>query len=427
MKLDNWLKDKGLSADAYNAEALLNKFFNEMQRGLDGKSSSLAMIPAYLKVQNTFSIDSPVAVIDAGGTNLRIGLVSFSKEGILQEHYMVKQQMPGRERLFSAKEFYDVLTDGLKPFIDRVSSIGFCFSYPAQILPNYDGKLIAWTKEIKIPELVGKNIGAGLIEELDLRGYPNRKIVLLNDTVATLLAGVVQGHAFSASSYVGFILGTGTNIAYVEKNSKIGKVSQQAGEQIINVESGGFDVLETTIFDQQLDAQSEHPGRHIFEKLISGAYLGNLTLYVAKELVSHSVFSSAASSYIQNLSEISTISINHLLIGAGNAGIFEKNIFNKKDLSIFKTIFSQIIDRAAFLTAVNLAAAIIKSGKGKDPQQPICVNIDGSTYYKIDKMKEKTELYLSNLLRPRKIYIRIIQEEDAPIIGAAIAALISQI
>ena len=423
MELRNWLKQHGLSAEAYHAEALLDQFLKEMQRGLDGKSSSLAMIPAYLGTNDSLPIDAPVAVIDAGGTNLRIGLVSFSKNGELQQHHFTKQSMPGREKIWTADQFYNLLADALEPFIHQFSSIGFCFSYPAQILPNYDGKLIAWTKEIKIPELVGKNIGAGLIEKLTSRGFKDRNIVLLNDTVATLLAGLAQGRVFSASSYIGFILGTGTNIAYVEKNSKIGKLEKQTGEQIINVESGGFNALETTTFDQQLDAQSEHSGRHIFEKLISGAYLGDLALLIAKALLPHSIFSASATTYIQNLSELSTIHINHLLTGSGDTGVFEKDLFNAEDLSIFKTIFSHIIDRSALLTAVNLAAAIIKSEAGTDPQQPICVNIDGSTYYKIHKMSEKAEQYLFSLLHPRGIHIRIIQEKDAPIVGAAIAAL----
>jgi len=44
MELSHWLKQHGLSAEAYHAEALLDQFLKEMQRGLDGKSSSLAMI-----------------------------------------------------------------------------------------------------------------------------------------------------------------------------------------------------------------------------------------------------------------------------------------------------------------------------------------------------------------------------------------------
>ena len=37
---------------------------------------------------------------------------------------------------------------------------------------------------------------------------------------------------------------------------------------------------------------------------------------------------------------------------------------------------------AAVLTAVNLASAILKTGEGLDSGRPVCVNVDGSTYYR---------------------------------------------
>ncbi|MEE9368225.1 MAG: hypothetical protein V3V05_05100 [Pontiella sp.] len=51
-----------------------------------------------------------------------------------------------------------MLVDALEPIKDEFDSIGFCFSYVATIMPDYDGRLLRWTKEIKIPELIGKHI-----------------------------------------------------------------------------------------------------------------------------------------------------------------------------------------------------------------------------------------------------------------------------
>ena len=45
------------------------------------------------------------------------------------------------------------------------SKIGFCFSYPTEIFPNKDGKLLYWTKEIKIPRMAGQFIGKNLLEK----------------------------------------------------------------------------------------------------------------------------------------------------------------------------------------------------------------------------------------------------------------------
>ena len=188
-----WLKEQGLSAEAYDAERLLAGFLSEMEKGLNGTGSSLAMIPAYVGINGEVKAGKPVAVIDAGGTNLRIGMARFDESGKIGLLNFSKQPMPGRDRQTTAAEFYKVLVDALEPMKEEFENIGFCFSYPATILPDLDGRLLYWTKEIKIPELVGRRIGEGLVEALKTRGITGRQVVILNDTVAALLAGLAQG------------------------------------------------------------------------------------------------------------------------------------------------------------------------------------------------------------------------------------------
>jgi len=48
--------------------------------------------------------------------------------------------------------------------------------------------------------------------------------VLLNDTVTTLLAGRMHQAGADFDTYIGFILGTGTNTSYIERNANITKV-----------------------------------------------------------------------------------------------------------------------------------------------------------------------------------------------------------
>ena len=60
-----------------------------------------------------------------------------------------KREMPGRNSQISSNEFYDNIALSLKPFSHSFAKIGFCFSYPTEILPNKDGRLLHWTKEIK--------------------------------------------------------------------------------------------------------------------------------------------------------------------------------------------------------------------------------------------------------------------------------------
>ncbi len=426
MDIKAWLKDQMVAAEAYDADELLAGFLEEMENGLNGESSSLAMIPAYVDTEGAVPSGKPVAVIDAGGTNLRICLAQFDEQGAIELSGFSKQPMPGRDREIGADEFYSVLVDALEPMKDDFEHIGFCFSYPAAITPHYDGRLLHWTKEIKIPELVGKHVGEGLVSALEARGISGRKVVILNDTVACLLAGLAQGQTFGASSYVGFILGTGTNTAYVESNENIGKLDGYlgAGSQVINVESGGFAAFQRGPLDLQLDRRSENPGRHIFEKTISGVYMGSITLELLQALASEGVFSDAGGASLSIMKELSTIHIDNLSAGNGrDTGVLESEAFTDADRDIMKTVFGAVVDRAALLTAVNILAVVVKSGKGRSASEPVCVNIDGSTYYKTFGLADKVQAHLSGMLAERGLHIRCIQVEDAPVVGAAIAGL----
>ncbi|MHC4887467.1 MAG: hexokinase family protein, partial [Planctomycetota bacterium] len=189
----DFLLATGMHADSINAEETLNHFLAEMDAGLNGKESSLAMIPTYIECDREVPVDEPVIVMDAGGTNLRVCLVTFDAAGHATIDHFSKHQMPGIAREISREEFYATLCEYVLPVADKSDRIGFCFSYPSEITPEKDGKLIHWTKEVKVPEVEGDLIGAGLLEALAQRGHTGKRLVLLNDTVACLLAGKALG------------------------------------------------------------------------------------------------------------------------------------------------------------------------------------------------------------------------------------------
>jgi hexokinase len=426
MDINAWLKGQMVSTASYDADELIDHFLDEMEKGLNGEASSLAMIPAYVGADGKVLSSKPVAVIDAGGTNLRICIASFNDSGGIELSSFNKQPMPGRDHETAPAEFYTVLADALEPLKDEFDSIGFCFSYPATIMPDFDGRLLHWTKEIKIPELVGRHIGAGLIQTLEERGIPGKQVVVLNDTVAALLAGLAQGQAFNASSYVGFILGTGTNTAYVEHNENIGKLDGylDSGAQAINVESGGFSAFKRGAADLQLDSRSENPGGHIFEKAISGAYMGSLTLELLQALAPEELFSNSGAAALSIMKDLSTVHIDNLTSGNGrDTGVLGSEAFSDSDREVMKNVFLGVVDRAALLTAVNIAAAVVKCGAGQDADHPVCINIDGSTYYKTFQLADKVQAHLEILLGKRGLHIRCVQVDDAPVVGAAIAGL----
>lgn len=426
MDILEWLRERRVSAEAYAAEALVESFLDEMEKGNRGEDSSLAMIPSYVGTEKTVPADTPVAVIDAGGTNLRTCIARFKESGEIEISHFNKQAMPGRDRELTVDEFYTVLVDALEPLKDEFEQIGFCFSYPAAILPDFDGRLLHWTKEIKIPGLVGEHIGSLLIKALEARGVCGKKVVILNDTAAALLAGMATGQTFGASSYVGFILGTGVNTAYVEQNDRISKLMGElgAGSQVINTESGGFSVFERSVFDAQLDERSENPGGHLYEKTMSGVYLGPITLEVLRALCDEPVFSSSGAAALADLEELGLIEIDNLAAKNGrDVGVLGSDAFSDSDREIMATVFEAVVGRAAVFAAAGLAAAVIKSGAGTQADHPVCINIDGTTYYKTHRLAEQVQAHLSALLDARGLHYRCIHVDDAPVVGAAIAGL----
>ena len=70
-------------------------------------------------------------------------------------------------------------------------------------------------KQIQIQGLEGVKIAEGLQRALEKQGTPAKRIVLLNDSTAVLLAGAML-YGNQCSDILGFILGTGINAAYFE-------------------------------------------------------------------------------------------------------------------------------------------------------------------------------------------------------------------
>lgn len=421
----NFLAANGLHVDGLDLNSLVDVFIREMEQGLDGKPSTLAMIPTYITIDRPVSPNRPVIVMDAGGTNLRVASVCFSEKGTPEISNFQKFSMPGIESEVGRVEFFDALADYLEPVMNVSGKVGFCFSYATEITPDCDGKLLHWTKEIRAPEIVGTYIGAGLQERLKARGRQQKRIVILNDTIATLLAGKSFGSARQYESYTGVILGTGTNTAYVESNAKITKKNDldPNGFMAINLESGGFGCCPRSKFDLAYDRTTANPGKQILEKMIAGGYMGGAGLHVLKMAAENGLFSASAAAVIGSWSELSTKAMDDFLWNPYSDVPFNSPEFSDADRRMVFYLCREVVRRGAALAAVNIGAPIIKTGAGTDPLHPVCITVDGSTYYKTNNLKSMVEEHLRRLLGGRGIHYEIIKVEEAPMIGAAVAGL----
>ena len=404
-----FLKEQNLTAECYDLQAEIAHFREDMTRGLRGEESSLFMIPTFLSPEAGEIADQSIIVLDAGGTNLRVGSVSF-RGGVASEVEFEKYPLPGTDRELGCDEFFDAVVEKLAPYLDRSDKIGFCFSYAAHCMENRDAKLVAFCKEVKVRDAEGVEICKALDAAIRRRGIEKKySYVQLNDTVATLLGGMAAVGRSKYDAFIGFILGTGTNGCYVEKTENIEKYTGSlytAPTMIINMESGCYAGFGKGDIDRAVDAASTIPGDHQAEKLISGVYMG---VILAEALRSAGLMTDACR-------EIPMPDVNAFL--AGEKSVLDSLVSDRKAVT---QIIEGIYSRTARLMTVVYAAIALHRGVGKE--KPVAIVLEGSTYQKSPVLQQYLAAELEAVKENVGISFEIVAAENATLTGSAYAAV----
>jgi hexokinase len=428
-KVEAFLKKYGMLSAGVDLKEGVSLFLDEMERGLSGESS-IAMIPTFIETANPVITDKKVVVIDAGGTNLRTGLVSFDKNYKPVIENFKKYPMPGTRGAVSKDEFFSTLAGYIIDLVPQGEKIGFCFSYPTEMYPNKDGRLIKFSKEVDCPEVHGEMIGENLLASLKKMGFTDKRdVVILNDTVATLLTGMISFPQQVFSGFIGYIFGTGINGCYSESNRNILKLRglEASHTQIINTECGSFGKPPQGLIDKELDAKTSDPGHYRLEKMVSGGYFGLVVTRTLEKALTEDLFSKEAQTLLGDLGRLSTKDVDDYLHNPHNKSNVLVKALKNQELSDREALFyliNDLLDRAAKLASCALAGIVLKSGKGTSPLEPLCLTVDGTTFYCSYEFKTRVEQYLREILQgENQRYYEIVRVEDAPLLGAAIAAL----
>ena len=386
-------------------KSIANNLQKKIEEGLKKDGMEIKCIPTHIVPKKEIN-DGKVLVLDWGGTNFRAAIVEFKngKPSILD---IKKKMLSAVETAgFKQDDLYRemaLLISELSGLDETVSQIGYCFSYPAKCEVNGDAALIEWTKGIEISDMVGKPVGETLMTFLnnfkDIKTtFSNIKVI--NDTVACLFAGLSET---GYDSYLGLIVGTGTNMASLMRLDKIEKLkNKDAGSIPVNLESGNFDPPFLTVVDGLVDAMSNNKGKQRFEKAISGGYLGEVfkTVFM-NEKIKYDFDGGALANMLNNPCK-----------------------FPEEQVAVAQWIY----DRSAKLVAASLTG-LAQVLVAQDPSlKKLCLAADGSVFWGKDKNKENyyKELVASTLalLLPEGVSMAIIDEmADPNLIGSAIAAL----
>ena len=408
--------------------SLAQGILDDMKRGLKKEPADQDMIRTFCNPPEKTAKNESVIVIDAGGTNFRSCLVTFDQEGQPQISEMEKTRMPGVERELSRKEFFEQFAVNLEHLKNKADRIGFCFSYPMEIQENGDGILLGFSKEVKAPEVVGCKVGECLKEALAAHGWNSiKRITMCNDTVSALLAGAAcAGDTHRYSSYIGYILGTGMNAAYLQPDCDCCGIQKQ----IVVCESGKFRSVNRSDFDIEFDKTTVKPGSFFLEKQCSGAYLGPVSTIILQTAAKEGLFSEATNKALLALAEpLTLIEMDKFLHGPFNRDCILGKIAcenaSEEDLDIMYQLLDAVVERSARCSAAILTACAIQTGAGKNAAKPISILCNGTTFYKTWMVRERTAAYLDEILTNKLgIHWEIVSADNDITLGTAIAGLI---
>ncbi len=404
----------------------LEGMLQEMKQGLEGSQSSLMMIPTYLSANGAAKLGEPVIAIDAGGTNLRTALVCFDENGKMQVSQLAKQPMLGVERQMSWEEFIEGICLLVKPLLKQADKIGFCFSFPCEIQPDKDGKVIRFNKDVKITGAEGRMLGSDMKKWFRDNGMEKEiSIAVLNDTVATLLGGPAIRDIRAVDGQIGLIVGTGSNTAYSDSYQNITKAHLEGdGSMIINMESAGFDRFEMGEFEKRMDAASSSPGVHPLEKCISGLYLGHVIGQTLLQASKEGLFS--PDNKIAELPEFSMARVDAFLRNPYGNNLLANACGNEEDVELMYQFIEQALDRAARLITVNLAACIVKMDGGRKASAPVRIVAEGTTLLKGYSYFARLDYWMRRFVNEELgRHYQFVTADDANLAGSAIAVLLN--
>ena len=386
-----------------------NGMIEEVNRNAQG--SDLDMLPSHIFGLPTGKEKGTFITLDMGGSNFRVKKVVLNGDGTASQEDGKSYEFDQDLKRVHGLELFGFIASKVKEFvdkhnIDRRVPIAFTFSFPYYSDNANHAVLTQWQKGFTNAEVEKRDVVKLLSQALDKKGVKNECILVINDSVGTLLSNIYK----SPNTKIGVILGTGTNAAFIKDDT------------FINTEWAAFlrksDHMEFTKYDILLDEQSSNAGLNRFEKMIGGMYLGELARLILSDFIEGM---DAFGPY-----EFKTMFLSQIAKDKRNiVDIFAQRHLELDELQIevVNYVCIAVGRRSAELVASAIVGLIDVSDSLKDEEQ-ITVGIDGSLYTKYPGYKQMMEETIRELLCDFADLIILEEAKDGSSVGAAVGAAI---
>uniref|UniRef100_A0A8D1FFH0 hexokinase n=1 Tax=Sus scrofa TaxID=9823 RepID=A0A8D1FFH0_PIG len=374
--------------------ALQRQMREAMAKGLQGKPSSLRMLPTYVRAIPDGSERGDFLALDLGGTNFRVLLVRLASGGVQITNQIYS--IPEYVAQGSGEQLFDHIVDCIVDFQQKQGlsghslPLGFTFSFPCRQLGLDQGILLNWTKGFSASDCEGQDVVYLLREAIKRRQAVKLNVVaIVNDTVGTMMScGYENPHC-----EVGLIVGTGTNACYMEELRNVASVPGDSGHMCINMEWGAFGDdgslgMLSTYFDERVDQASINPGRQRFEKMISGMYLGEIVRHILLHLTSRGVLFRGQQIQCLQTRDIfktkflSQIESDSLALRQVRAILEDLGLpLTSDDALMVLEVCQAVSRRAAQLCGAGVAAVVEKIRENRGLEKlTVSVGVDGTLY-----------------------------------------------
>ena len=418
------------SAD--RARRLITDFHRQMRLGLAGTPESLQMLPTYCPLP-TGNETGTFLALDMGGTNLRVLSVHMDGKGGIGHGRINQHAIPDNVMTGTADSLFGFIAARIREFAlqhlshERRYRLGFTFSFPVEQHSLASGRLIAWTKGFTAGGVAGRDVVSLLQAAMRRQGlYHVHITALLNDTTGTM----ARQRYHDPDCDMGVILGTGTNACYAEHCNRIANIAKATGKMIINMEWGNFNGIKQTKYDQRVDASTPNSGSQLFEKMVSGMYLGELVRIVISDMASKGLVFNAAqrpevffTPHAFTAAHVSAVLADTSQTMDGTSSLLD-SLGNKDyslwDMQALGTVCRLAASRAARLAATAMAAVV--TWMDPDLSATHTIAIDGSLFEKMPGFARNISAMLQELLVVQARQIRLQPAKDGSGIGAAVVA-----
>jgi len=444
-QIEEILRPLRLEHGAY--EELMRRMNEDMVNGLSTDNNMAADLKMYITYVRSVPDGTECGnflALDLGGTNFRVLRIRLNQQGEVEMENTI-YMIPESIMVGHGNQLFDHIASCIESFVtaqnmDRSVELplGFTFSFPCKQEGLDKARLVTWTKGFKCEGVEGEDIVRLLHEAAARRNLKIRCTAVINDTVGALMSCAHE----DKNCQIGLILGTGTNACYMERLDKVKQWDADAEdprEVIINTEWGAFghrkngvsalDFL-TTEYDRNVDNMSINPEKQIYEKMISGMYMGEIARQVIVKLVEiGSLFGGFSSDKLKTPMAFLTKYISEIE-SDGEFSTYEntRQVLDELDIPVtcyrlvdclvLQEVCTVVSTRAAYLAAAGIAVLLQRVSK-----PAVTVGVDGSLYRYHPRFHQLITEKITQLA-PNKQF-KLMLSSDGSGKGAALVAAVS--